>query len=337
MKRVTQKEIARAMGIHVSTVSKALKGDPAIAAATRARVLDKARSLGFQPDPMLSALASYRNRRRAQQYRATIAWLYNHRRSDSMHDFEGFDDYYEGAKARAEQLGYSLDTFWIDPGQGRATRIGSILQARGIRGVVIAPQSVPGRSIDLAWDHYAVIALGYTLKEPMIDRVSNDHFATMIDLLEGLHQHGYRKIGCYLWEVDNQRMAQRARSALLSLSEGYRSQVKVYQKFAPKDFLKWIRKHAFDSVICRGRREMDVLLDAGYKIPDQLGLAGYALSRDEKWATGMHHNNLQIGSAAIDWISTKLQHGEYGLSSCPQRLLVSSTWLENQTLCTPPR
>ncbi len=53
---VTQKGIARELGISVSTVSRALRGDPRISMETRKRVLDAARRLGHRPNLLAASL-----------------------------------------------------------------------------------------------------------------------------------------------------------------------------------------------------------------------------------------------------------------------------------------
>ena len=59
-RRVTQREIAHAAGLHFSTVSLALRNSPLLPLATRKKVKQIAQSLQYQPDPMLAALNAYR-------------------------------------------------------------------------------------------------------------------------------------------------------------------------------------------------------------------------------------------------------------------------------------
>lgn len=49
---VTQRDIARALGLTAMTVSRALSGSPLLAAATRERILAKASALGYRPNGM---------------------------------------------------------------------------------------------------------------------------------------------------------------------------------------------------------------------------------------------------------------------------------------------
>ncbi len=61
MERVTIYEVARAAGVSVATVSRALNGGP-VAPATRERVLEIARRLGYRPDRLAQGLATGKSR-----------------------------------------------------------------------------------------------------------------------------------------------------------------------------------------------------------------------------------------------------------------------------------
>ena len=60
--RSTIEDVASAAGVSVATVSRALRGLPNVATATRARVETAARTLDYRPDPHASRLAAGRSR-----------------------------------------------------------------------------------------------------------------------------------------------------------------------------------------------------------------------------------------------------------------------------------
>lgn len=59
--RVTLADLARRLGLSKSTVSRALRGDPRVTAATRERVLQLAAEYNYSPHPLASALARNRS------------------------------------------------------------------------------------------------------------------------------------------------------------------------------------------------------------------------------------------------------------------------------------
>lgn len=61
-KRITVKDVARELGMSVSTVSRAFYPDAVVADATREVVLEKARSMGYKPNPYAQSLITKRTR-----------------------------------------------------------------------------------------------------------------------------------------------------------------------------------------------------------------------------------------------------------------------------------
>ena len=167
-RRISLKDIAASCGVHLSTVSKALSGDPHIADATRRRVAEAAQSLGYAPDPMLLALAGYRRRKRPSQEHAVLAWVNNFSRAEKMSQYASYADYLNGARARAEQLGYRIDEFWAG-GSVAKRDLARILHSRGIEGLIIAPQvKSHAQMTDWPWDRFAAVTIGYSLSQPSL-------------------------------------------------------------------------------------------------------------------------------------------------------------------------
>lgn len=328
MKRIRQKDIAEVLGLDRSTVSKALKGDPAVAAATRERVRREAERMGFRPDPMLTALAHYR-KREPSGYRSTIAWIHNYPQSTDMSLYPGYAEYYRGAEARCGELGYRLEPFWIDGRRVTVQRLPRILEARGIRAAIFAPQATVGVKLDFPVASFCTLAIGYSLAEPKMDVITNDHFSTMTEILERLRADGYRRIGCHLWENDNERMGRRARSAFLAFSQDFSCSVTTYREFDSASFRKWIRERQLEAVVSRGTEQAEVVREINRRTGAGIRFAGYAIEADERKLSGMSHNNHEIGVRAAEWISSKLERGQFGPPVTPQRLLISGKWLDN--------
>lgn len=328
MKRVRQADIAKELGLDRSTVSKALKGDPAISEGTRKAVRALAERMGFRPDPMLSALAHYR-KKDPSPYRSTIAWVYNYPKSTDMSLYAGHGDYFRGASTRCRELGYHLEPVWIDGKRTTIRRLPEILKARGIQAIIFAPQAEVGVKLDFPMDKFCTLTIGYSLAEPRMDVITNDHFTTMTEILERLSAAGYGRIGCYLWEVDNERMGRRARSAFLAFSAEYACCVEAYREFDEKKFLDWIRDNELEAVVTRDMEQAEVIDRYNRREKKCIRTCGYAIDRRERGLSGMNHNNFQIGIRAAEWISSKLERGQFGSPEVPQRLLIAGQWVDN--------
>ena len=75
MARVTQQDIAEAVGLSAVSVSLALRNSSRISAATRDRVQQAAKEMGYSPDPMLQSLSSYRRQSARKPVDSVIAWI----------------------------------------------------------------------------------------------------------------------------------------------------------------------------------------------------------------------------------------------------------------------
>src|SRR5437016_2944553 len=107
----TMSDVARRAGVHPATVSRALRDDPRISVAQRAKVKRAAQKLGYRTNPLVAALMSARGARHGSDYRATLACITKYppeRKAPFLHDFGHLIG---GARERAFGLGYKLEEF----------------------------------------------------------------------------------------------------------------------------------------------------------------------------------------------------------------------------------
>ena len=190
MKRVTLSDVAREVGVHHSTVSRALKNHLGIPEKTKTKILAAVQKLGYVPDPHLSALAAYKNSQRPVGFVANLAWVTNFPTEEGWRENPHFLAYYEGAKARAAELGYGLEIFWLRSLVASGKSPSHALSHRGIRGLLLCPQPSPGMKIELDWKLFTPVAIGYTLASPAIHNVALDHFRSTQNLVRDLYALG---------------------------------------------------------------------------------------------------------------------------------------------------
>src|SRR5690606_8938456 len=129
------------------------------------------------PDPALSALSHYRHGK-ASAGSAILAWLSNWPKREDWRN-ELWVHHFTGASRRAKELGYQLEHFWLrEPGMSWARRE-QMFKTRNIRGLVVAPQPIPHRPIQLTWSRYAAVTIGYSLQSPALHTVTSFHFRSM--------------------------------------------------------------------------------------------------------------------------------------------------------------
>lgn len=320
---VTLQMVADRLGVHVTTVSKALRGNPAIARATRERVERTAKEMGYVPDPRLRALADYREAKRGRAYQASLAWVHCHGKTEPMERFPAYGDYWKGAQERAGSLGYSLDRYWVPEGETGMARLLRTLEARGVPGLVLAPLAQPGVLRDLDWSPFSVVTIGFTLREPGFHRVSVDHYRLMRTLIDQLTAEGARRIGCYLNAEEQERVERRMAAAARMHVMGDSIRVKLYERPDRRSFMAWLGRHRFDAVIS-GCRELPEWL-AGTR--RAVKVVDYAYDAGRSVVSGMYHNNRRIGEEAVALLDSMVRRAERGVPEESVELLVEARWI----------
>ena len=338
MQRITLKAVAKAAGVHPSTVSLALRNQARIPAATRKRIAAIALKMGYQPDPFLAALNAYRiNLTAPQRAVATLGWLV-FRDDDIPWQSVGFvSRYYEGARQRARELGFALDTVVADSsavGQARAARV---LKARGIRGLMLPPVSHGSVFKEFPWDQFSTVSFGYSLAKPNLTRVTFDHVSGMTHMLMAMAQLGYRKIGLHM-TTDSDATERTRQVQIPRVLEGaYLSEHArlfgppppvFYESGIPsgEKFRQWIKEHQVDALILHGVHAMQDIQNSGIAIPGRLGVALCMRDPEDETFAGIDQNDHGVGRQAVDALDGLLRHNILGEPDECVRILVSGCW-----------
>src|SRR5882724_3579533 len=161
-RRVTLAQVAVKAGVHVTTVSLALRNHPRLPTTTRQRIQALAQQMGYAPDPFLRALVAYRGRVMTRQNPPTLAYVTNWATRWGWKKVTAHPDFYAGALAKANELGYKLDHFWMrDEGMSQE-RLGQILYSRGISGLIIASHGREmGDALAFDWANFSAVKIDY--------------------------------------------------------------------------------------------------------------------------------------------------------------------------------
>jgi DNA-binding LacI/PurR family transcriptional regulator len=340
-RRVTQQDIAKKAGVHRATVSMAFKSHPNIPVKTRERILKIATALGYAPDPMLSALAAYRNRQRPITYHGTLAWLINSVLGFDWRDRTlrpHFSDYFEGATVRAKRYGFQIEIIdFSAPGMTPA-RIATIIAARGVSGILLCPQPRPDTNLDFPWQNFSSVTFGYSLATPRLHTVSATQYRAMRQTVRELRRLGYRRIGLAL-DGDHDLRTDHNYLAGYLVEEhlaGAGGGAKVPILSAPYTdhgaVTRWLRAHRPDAIITGNYHFLDVLRSLGRRVPEEIGVVCPLLPSADTELAGVIENSVEIGSVAVDFLIGMIHRQERGVPANPQRIHVEGQWLPGKTL-----
>ncbi|WP_232767416.1 LacI family DNA-binding transcriptional regulator [Geminisphaera colitermitum] len=336
IKRVTMAHVAAAAGVHVMTVSRALRNSPVLPQETRERIRKIANKLGYRPDAALSQLMS---RVRSSQFAAneTIAWITTGPTAGAWRENSASIANYQGAKAHGESLGYRVEEFWLDAPGMNGARLSGILRHRSIRGLLISPLDRTGHPLELEWDYFAAATCGgYTVTAPGLHRACSHHLHAARTAFQSLHRLGYQRVGMAMSEINHQRVAGLWLAGAFLEQQYLPRARRVPPLVAPcwdaDALLRWYRKHQPDAIISFDKA-CDWLSEAGVDVP---GACGFALLDITKTGfASVDEQRRDVGAAALDLVIEQLNLNRRGLPDKPKIVLVECKWRDGET--APPR
>ncbi|EIP99210.1 transcriptional regulator [Opitutaceae bacterium TAV1] len=337
-KRIRQRDIAEVAGVHLTTVCLSLKNHPSIPVATRERIARLAREMGYTPDPMLAALASYRTRMRTPAFQGTLAWLVNAVDDYDWKSNPHYHDYYRGAAEQAKVHGYTLDTFEIRRPDMTPERLASVLRARHINGVLLCPQSKPGTSLEFPWGQVSSVTFGYKLDNPRLHAVTATHYRNTVRVMCELRARGYRRIGFAFSRSHDAGIARNYLAGFLTEQIGYEMRMPEIPPYLESyrgdtgGVMLWIRQYKPDAIVTGEYGAFELLEKAGMEIPGELGVACPTLPNNRTRLAGMVEDCVHIGAVAVDSLVAAIHRGEKGVPAQPVRILVDGTWHEGESL-----
>lgn len=339
VRRVSQKNIAEVAGVHVTTVSLALRNSKSLLPETREKIQRIARELGYQPDPMLSALTVYRKKVQMPYFQGTIAWLDNLKKSGAKPSSKVFPEYWAGARERCEELGYHIEEF--SSSDMSLTRISNILKARGISCILLPPQPRQVAHMRMDWENYCALSFGFSLTHPRLHLVTNAQYRAARLAVRTVRRYGYRRIGLVTLDEIEVRTDHNFSSGYLAEHRlGGRKPLPIFEysygktasrRSYAKEFAKWFRNNQPDAIIYLDNDVPDALRALGVG-PDMCGHASLAAPTEGGEVAGVHQNGKLVGRTAVDYLVDMYNRNERGVPKTPFRLLVEGYWVDGASL-----
>jgi LacI family transcriptional regulator len=247
-----------------------------------------------------------------------------------------FVDFYNGAKARAEALGYTLEEWWAaKPGlDGR--RLSEVLYNRNIHGVIIAPLPAGGSSLKLEWSRFASATIAFSLASPLIHRASNDQYLSITMAIEELKKLGCQRIGLAITEEEDVRVQRKWSAGFLVYQQSLEEKLRIPPLLATGTFLsafsKWYQQHQPDVILSQESRVPEYLNQLGASVPNDVGFAHLALTEADKGVAGINQNSQLVGANALDIVDAQLRRNERGIPAAPQTVLILGRWVPGATV-----
>jgi LacI family transcriptional regulator len=346
-RRVTQTDVARAAGVHRTTVSLALRNHHSIPLTTRHRIKKVAASLQYRPDPSLSALMFYRTATRPRKVTAAIGYITNCTTRFGWKAAPAHAQFHAGASAQAAEMGYTIEHFWLGEYDSHH-RLNEILLARGIRGLVVASHfTCTDQPIAFDWNRFSGVKIDFHPTCLRLNKVTNDQRAMLQTALRRIVALGYERIGFVLsqWWDDFDDLAWSAGFLAIQarLPRSQRVPLLCYPRGETNDGAdglairrdaldNWIRQHQPDVILAYGPYVLPQLKALGIRIPDDLAFADIFLDVSTGRIAGVHQNCRRVGEVAVQTLAGQLHQNITGLPEFPTSTLVDGQWHDGASL-----
>lgn len=330
----TLDDVARACRVSKMTVSRALRQQRGVSPQLAERIRATAEKLGYRTNPALGSVMKILRQRRASDYRENLAFVWTHPGSRPIPLLIPWRDH---ARARAERLGYRLDEFFLRAPGMTASRLRTILQARGIRGILFAPDTeppLPRFSFDPTG--FAAVLLGSSLQNRGLARVQFDHFQLIHLALRQIRKAGYRRPALLLSPSIDGRTQGRLRAGYLVHSPAPANErSRLVHLGDPDDraaITTWLKSHHADVVIDPEGDRRRFLETAGLRVPQKIAFVSLNREADMTDIAGVIQSAEALGSAAVDMVAAQLQRHEFGRQAFPQKVMLEGEWSPGLTL-----
>jgi LacI family transcriptional regulator len=335
---VSQNQIAKLTGYSRSTVSRALVNHPLIAAETKRRVNQAAKKLGYQTNPLVSMLTAQIRKSRVSPTVSTLGYITSFPLDTSKNNH--WTEFYHGAWEQAGALGYGLDVIWRRQPGLTTGKFNGMLEARGIRGVIITPLPDAMGHITMNFSRVAAATVGFPLAKPHIHHCSGWHLQFMSLALRKILRKGYHRIG-YAIFPDADRYGSFSYSSRFLL---YQSTIPAKQRVPmlvhPQEkhpptiqkFQSWYEKYRPEVILSTGYVVEEWMAKLGIVAPKDVAFANLSLIDKKSSVSGIFERARKVGACAVDLVVQQIQQNILGVPDIPKSIHIEGEWVDGKTL-----
>ncbi|MCS6242565.1 MAG: LacI family DNA-binding transcriptional regulator [Opitutus sp.] len=345
--KATLISVSKEAGVSSMTVSRVIHNHPTVAKETRLRVLAVLQKQGYRRNPFHSAWNVSRRGDRVA-YRAMIMFLCGEPEA-SLENRPWMAAIWQGVRERAKTLDLTAGYFHVNPANPGWRRIGSILGARGVNGVVFGPLAAECAPIAMPLDNLAVAAADYCQPLTQVHRAAQHHYDEMQRVFSRLLAAGYTQPGMVGPSAPDARACQWMGAFIeRQLWLPAKHQVPSLRLGGPgaeQEFRRWCREFRPDVVVtalgevvrwrealpCSHPMPPDLfLLDLDGPLSMEWGTPSAPPTRSQN-LTGLVYPGALIGAAAVNLMATQLRQYEQGLAAMPQTVRILSRFQEGNS------
>jgi LacI family transcriptional regulator len=331
------RDIAARAGVSQMTVSLALRDHPTLPEATRRRIRQIAEEIGYRPDPQIGRMLTYIRSRRRSRTTPSIAYLHAMKTDSNFGPSRSRQRMLEGARARGAALGFRIEEFWLREAGLTPSRMCTILQARGIEGILVPPFPKELGRFEFDWRPFSAISTSHSNEFLGLDVVTTNRQQTLQLAMMQVRVRGYRRPGLIIDEERDRRTGHNILSHFLwqqsVLPQSRRVAVLYMPEVDPGALGRWVRRERPDVVLSMGDEVLAQLEGLGHRVPDGIGYLSLSTgSHLARPVSGIDETPDRIGATAVDLLASKILHFDRGLPDTRKLVLIDGIWRDGETL-----
>ncbi len=334
--------IAERVGVSKNAVSLAFKHDPSIPAKTREKIIKTADELGYRRNQILSELMSQMRKQNRESVYATVALINGHQDRQAFANHRTIPNYVRGCQERAQMLGYAIDPLWLHDPELSGKRWLEILEARGIRGVIVIglmkENRLPSAFLPVI-DQFPCVVTGVRTREPALPFACVDHYILALRAFEQALQLGYRRPALVLDSVIDELVDHRFSAGFHTGQQQLPPERRITPFFDVTGarekralFNSWLGQEKPDVIFTLYNEVQLWLEDLGLKAPGDIGLIQLEWRETRPDWAGMNQHNDIVGQTAFDMLVGMIHRGEAGAPPYPRAALIGPSWVDGQTV-----
>ena len=334
----TVRSLAAQLKLSRTTVSDALRGSSRVKAATVRRIREAAEAVGYRPNPLASALMSELRRSRGQTFRGGLAVVDIDETDRPAHALRYHQALMRGAKERAEELGFKLQTFLVGRQGVTVERLDTILQSRGIQGVLLLPAWRDPDLSRLDWTRYAGVYMDYMIERPALHAVCCDHYRSVMTAMARLSALGYRRPGLFLHRQHDERLQHRWGGAFLTYQRNHDGAGRVPPLIADElnaeIFKRWFLRHQPDVVLGHSTELLDWLPECGARVPETAGFFCLNVTMESRFCAGLDQQPRLLAARGVELLIAQLQRNERGIPVHSSTTMIPAHWVDGPSVAS---
>jgi LacI family transcriptional regulator len=335
------RHIAKLAGVSPSAVSLALRDSPRISAETKARVMSLARELDYEPDARIVHLMRHLRKPRDVRQQASFGVISFYDTLKPWEKSRHLTSIYEGMQRRARELGYHLEPLWLRAPGMTYRRISSIIETRGIDGLLCFGSPDFNQEYPIELGGHAVVTIGLSIQTPL-HRVTSHFYNDTLHVLNRVHALGYKRPGLVLGTHEDTRSAYAHSGAYLGWCEhvlGNRAALPVLmlREVEEPALMQWLAENRPDVIVFVHlpgmiTRFRAVLKRMRISIPKNLGVVVLSHEVEGSGFCGLQQNQRLMGSWAVELLAARIANQDLGIPVNPRTEMVESEWINGDSL-----